>query len=268
MTGKTFGSKNITKKNFGGSGTTGLAVRGSGSRTVTVKGKTSTHSKTNTKEHSSEVENSPLKVAFQGQGYTLGGNSSSVSKLVLPSSSSTLQLPSTSSDSNKSKAHHPKRDNSMCPNKDKKDNIFSSSVPRPEGNSSQIKQKSLDCYVGTSPLQSVKTVRCPVCDASLPERDINKHLDECVKNHSDDEAVREETKDEAQETSFCEILPSVSQEAVCSEGLGGQDIDSSQVSEANGPQCNGNKAAELYPCPVCGEGCLPATINDHLDSHF
>lgn len=264
--GKKSGGKSMTQKNFGGSGTTGLAVRGGGSRTVTVRGKTNTQSKTNTKEHTSEVETSPLPVVFQGQGYSLGGNSSKVSKLLNPSYSN-LQLPSTSSESNKSKVDHSKTENSKCPDRDKKD-VFCSSVSQTEGNSTRRKQKSLDCYVvSPSPLQSVrKTVRCPVCDASIPEKDINKHLDECVSNRSDDEAVQNEN--EAQETSYSEILPSASQEVVCSGGSDSCDIDSGQISEASGSRYNRDELAELYPCPVCGEGCSPSTINNHLDTHF
>lgn len=256
-----------TQKHFGGSGTTGLAVRGGGSRTVTVKGKTNTQSKTNTKEHSNEVETSPLPVVFQGQGYTLGGSSSKVSKLLNQSSSSNLQLPSSSSESNKPKVDHSKRENSKCPNKEK---VFCKSVSQTEGNSTHGKQKSMDCYVvSPSPSQPArKTVRCPVCDASVPEKDINKHLDECVTNHSDDEVVQNQNENDTQETSYSDILPPASQEVVCSGGSECCNIDSGQISEASGSRCNRDDLTELYPCPVCGEGCSPSTINNHLDSHF
>lgn len=243
--GKTPRDSNMKKKTFSGSGATGLAVRGSGSRTVTVKGKTSTHSKTNTKEKSSEMETNPSLTPFQGQGYALGGNTTNtVSRLLSLSVSAQPQPSSTSFKSRESKPHCSEAENSAGSDKDKEDGGCTVYVSQ-EGKTPKKIQKSLDLYVASpSPSQSLpNTVRCPVCETSVPERKINKHLDECVGNLSDNETVNE-TKDE--------ILPSASR----------------KVSEAGGSQCHEGELAELFPCPVCGECYSPSTINNHLDTHF
>lgn len=251
--GKTSGGRNMIK-NLGGSGMTGLAVRGGGSRTVTVKGKTSTHSKTDTKENNPEEKTNSSHIAFQGQGYSLGSSNSKVSKLL--SLSVYSHRPSSAS---------------LESSKSQQDDRLRSHESQTTGNTPQMTHKSLDYHVVTlSPSQSDgKTTRCPVCDASVPEKDINKHLDACVGNLSDDEPGSNDLKDEAQDTSVCEILPSASNEGLYFLGSNGSNVNSGrEISEASSSQCHIGEVGELYPCPVCGECCSPATINSHLDTHF
>lgn len=248
VAGKLSGNKNIVR-NPGGSGTTGLAVRGNGSRTVTVKGKTGTQTETKVKECSNEASH----IAFQGHGHTLGGSVGKVSRLLSLSTSqfhsnspppSTALQTQTNSESNiHSGAKINRRDGTSC-----------SPVSSAEGNATPKLQKSLDCFVVTPTSEPIrKTVRCPVCDASVPERDINEHLDECVGNLSDDDVMKDKTS--------CEEVPSFAGEEVMS--LGDSSInDSGELSQAEGEE------GEQYPCPVCGECCTPATVNQHLDSHF
>ena len=233
---KMSGSQNTVKGNNGSSGMTGLAVRGSGSQTVTIKGKTATQTGTKVKESSNET----CYTAFQGHGHSLGGgNTSRVSKLLSLSTSQShnSKRPSTSL---KTKTESRVNSDAMI---NRRDGTPSSPVSSPEGNTTQKCQKSLDCCV-ISPSSSSepirKTIQCPVCDATVLERDINKHLDQCVGNLSDDE-MKDETKEAP-----CEAIPSAS----C-RGFSGVD-----------------KESEQYPCPVCGECCSPETINQHLDSHF
>lgn len=220
--GKMPGNKNMVRGNPSHSGATGLAVRGGGSRTVTVKGKTATQTETRMNDSSNEV----LHTAFQGQGHVIGGTAGKVSRLL---SLSTSELPT----------------NTPC-----------SSVSSAKGNATPEVQQSLDCYVlsPSSPEPIRKTVKCPVCDAPLLERDINKHLDECVGNLSDEDVMKDKT-------SHDKIMPSSSgEEMICLEDSSIN--ENGELSQAEG------EGGKQYPCPVCNELCSPATINQHLDSHF
>ncbi|XP_045137375.1 DNA-dependent metalloprotease SPRTN-like isoform X2 [Portunus trituberculatus] len=252
------GSKNMVKRNTGGSGTTGVAVRGSGSRTVTVKGKTGTQTETQVKASTSE----PSYTAFQGQGHALGGGTTSmVSRLLIFSDSNSL-LPSTSLETKLDSESGFHMDTEL----DQRGRTSPSSVSSAEDNVTKKCQKSLDCYVITpSSSESVrKTVRCPVCNVSVLERDINKHLDDCVGNSSDEDVM----KDASKEKSCKGMSPTNGEVVMCIEDNNiNESINSGEHSQA-GLQTSNDVEREQYPCPVCGECCSPATINQHLDTHF
>uniref|UniRef100_A0A0P4W294 Protein with SprT-like domain at the N terminus n=1 Tax=Scylla olivacea TaxID=85551 RepID=A0A0P4W294_SCYOL len=263
-------SKNMVKRNPGGSGTTGIAVRGSGSRTVTVKGKTGTQTETQVKANSSEASH----IAFQGQGHTLGGGTiSKVSRLLsLSSSNSVLSSTSLQTQTDSEPEVH------MDIELDQRGSTSHSPVSSAEGNITRKRQKSLDCYVLTpSSSEPVrKTVRCPVCNVLVPERDINKHLDDCVGNSSDEDVMKEvenssdeDVMKDASKEKTCKGIPPTNGEVVmCIEDSSiNESINGGELSQA-GLQNSCDEERIQYPCPVCGEGCSPATINQHLDTHF
>ncbi|KAG0730273.1 SprT-like domain-containing protein Spartan [Chionoecetes opilio] len=258
---KVSGSKS-TGKNPGGSGATGLAVRGSSSQTVTVRGKTSTQTKIQVEEKSNELSQTP----FQGHGYILGDATGGASRLLSLCATSQFHSNSrplsavlqTQTDSETEVL------SSADAKLDRRNGKSHSSVSSAEGNKTPKRQKSLDCYVVTpSSSQPIRTtVRCPVCDTSMPEKKLNKHLDECIGNLSDEDMMQDKTK-AASRTG----MSSVSEEVRCLEDttING---NGRQLPKADPIVCQAGGEGEQYPCPVCGECWSPATINQHLDSHF
>lgn len=243
-------NKSMVKRKTGGSGTTGIAVRGSGSQTVTVKGKTKTETQVKTSS------NEPSHIAFQGKGHTLGGGAISKVSRLLSLSASNSVLPSTSLQTQESE---------VCVDAEleQRGSISHSPVSSVEGNITRKRQKSLDCYVVTpSSSEPVrKTVSCPVCNVLVPERDINKHLDDCVGNSSDDDVMKEK--------SCTGISPTSDKEVMDIEGHNiNERVDDGEHSQAGLQNSCGEEEREQYSCPVCGECCSPANINHHLDTHF
>nr|XP_053633453.1 DNA-dependent metalloprotease SPRTN-like isoform X2 [Cherax quadricarinatus] len=263
----------------GGFGTA-VAVRGSGSRTVTVKGKTSTKMD-NQVDASNKVENATsLPTVFQGQGYSLGGPSTGVSRLLSQGNelqSSESPMASTSFADNANISHM--QENSSF----KKENYESSPwISRPttgrspvkEDNTSQSSQKSLNSYFASPsskyPDHNGDLGECPVCNKLFSKWKINQHLDECIGMFDDSRNVRNtdnaDLKRPLMQNKRKESVFTVSDDDD-DQAAAESPCSASKTSKSKGSMTD-TSPGELYPCPVCNELFSDLKINQHLDKHF
>lgn len=264
-----------------GSGTS-LAV-GSGSKTVTVKGNKSA-SKSDTQSDNGQREGSAISTrpSFQGQGYSLGGLSTGVSRLL--SLGSSTQSPNHRETSDERTSEHssdeePERNEGKHRNSKNENSWISRSPTKgksPVKGKPVMYQKSMDSFTSSaSPAKSdqgsIRTTQCPMCDKTVPWRTMNWHLtgcvgkleDECewdVKPEKKEEVKRSPSGDDADNVV---ILSDDEDDVNYCAGASGVTKNSSGLENLNA-----SHEEDMYPCPVCNDLFTQISINPHLDTHF
>ncbi|XP_069185021.1 DNA-dependent metalloprotease SPRTN isoform X1 [Procambarus clarkii] len=277
-------AKAVGKPN-GGFGSA-LAVRGGGSRTITVKGKLPVKTETQVNDGHKMESATSVPTVFQGQGFSLGGPSTGISRLLSLTSSSdhstftsasispteTEILSDTEETSSLEKAQN-HRQNPWISRSPAKRNRFvqgdktPSSFNKPLGSSSASNQ---------SDYSSDDLNKCPVCNKSFSKWKINQHLDECIGKVDDEDSwsaknknnsslkrpLSQNVKKENVFTSEDDELEQFAQSSACS----------ASKTERGERETEGSTSEtcpeELFPCPVCNEFFSELNINPHLDKHF
>ena len=221
------GSSTTGGKQSGNSvGGAGLAARtGVGSKTVTVKGKTQTSRSEN--DNGNSTTTNPT---FVGQGNSLGGHGSGMSRLL---------------------------------------NLYSSSSGTSNKTSRQEKPSSVKSETSDSASQKLMA-SCHICNNDFPKCIIDKHISDCIGEFDDEDDDWEEscpvqtntTNEKVQEADSISISSDDTEDITVSNNPCPSD------SLPNMEPVETISDEETYPCPVCSERFSQSRINEHLDTHF